>query len=57
MIRTGVRTPDSLPSSLHANKPIESPVANVVLAYLVEEVFGVLTATRGSHKRDCALPS
>jgi hypothetical protein len=57
MSRTEVRAPDFLPSSLHANKPIESPAAVFVLACLVVEAFGLLTATGGFYKRDYALPS
>ena len=57
MNRTEVQAPDSLPCSLHANKPIESPAGVLVLAYLVVEAIGVLTATGGFHKRHCAAPS
>jgi hypothetical protein len=45
MNRTEVQAPDSLPSSLHDNKPVESPAGFLVLAYLVVEAIGVLTAT------------
>ena len=64
-----VRTPDFLPSSLHANKPPESTAADrrptcgaaprnrpiLVLAYLVGEAFGLLTGTELSG-RDCGFP-